>query len=387
MRKNVRWLTALALCLITACTETPKEKPVEKLILTPVTFEALPGWNADKLLEVLPALQRSCGVMLKKSPDQKLSSGGTPQDWVQPCQQLIAETPKNDQESRSFFERWFRPFAASTQAGDQGLFTGYYEAELRGSYQQTGIYQTPLYARPNDLIDVDLGEFKKDLKGQRIVGKVDGSKLKPYDERKTIAEGSLKERAKPLVYVSDPVDAFFLEVQGSGRVTLDHGDVLRLGYDGTNGRAYTAIGKAMADMQLLERPITMKDIRAWLKAHPLREQEIMNLNSSYIFFRVIEGEGPIGAMGLPLTPHRSMAVDPTHVALGTPLWLNIKDGEGAPLQKMVVAQDTGGAIKGAIRGDFFWGYGETAEKQAGSMQSQGQYYLLLPKSVIIDVEK
>ncbi len=378
-----KWAPAFAgvtaLLLLSSCAETPKTG-AEKITLTPAAFSDLAGWSSDKISEAAPALARSCRVIAKKAPDSALGVAGQASDWLSPCADLAANPPQDDAAARAFFERWFRPYAASGNSGSDGLFTGYYEAELHGTAQQSGAYHTPLYARPDDLIDVDLGEFKKDLHGQHIVGKVEGRKLKPYDDRAKITAGSLAHRAQPLLWVDDPVDAFFLEVQGSGRVRMDDGHIMRMGYDGANGRAYVAIGRALADMQLLEKPVTMQSIRGWLKAHPERAKEIMNLNPSYVFFKTIDGEGPIGAEGVALTPQRSMAVDPAFVPLGVPLWLDSVDGHGAILQRLMVAQDTGGAIKGPVRGDVFWGFGADAEAQAGAMQGQGRIYLLLPKA-------
>jgi len=219
------------------------------------------------------------------------------------------------------------------------------------------------------------------LSKQSIVGKVDGSKLVPVDDRATIAKGSLSGRAQVLVWLDDPIGAFFLEVQGSGRVRLTDGSILPVGYDGANGRAYVAIGKALADRGDLQRPVTMPAIRSWLSAHPAQTQQAMNINPSYVFFRRLPNDNVLGAQGVALTPTRSLAVDPAYVPLGVPVWLDSVDSRGATLRRLLIAQDTGGAIKGAVRGDFFWGAGDEAATQAGAMQSRGRYFLLLPKSV------
>jgi membrane-bound lytic murein transglycosylase A len=288
--------------------------------------------------------------------------------------------PDDDASARAFFETWFRAYAVAGADGENGLFTGYYEAELHGALHRGGRYQTPLYARPHDLLTADLGAFKTEWKGQHLTGKVEGNHFVPYDDRASIAKGSLKARAKVLAWVDDPADAFFLAVQGSGRVRLANNHVLRLGYDQANGRAYVAIGRALADSGALQRPVTMQAIRVYLAAHPDRAAEVMNLNPSYVFFRTLKGDQPIGAEGVELTPLRSLATDPAFIALGSPVWLDTTDGKGASLQRLMIAQDTGGAIKGAVRGDVFWGYGADAEAQAGAMQSRGQYFVLLPKT-------
>jgi membrane-bound lytic murein transglycosylase A len=369
MKRRYGTVLFLLSLFLSSCAETPPAQ--EKIILTSVAFTDLPGWSSDHVSEALPALQRSCAVLIK-SPKAK--------DWTSLCAELETLPSHDDAAAWKFFENQFQPYAVASSKESDGLFTGYYEPQLRASLQQVGAYQTPLFARPDDLIAVDLGEFKNDLKGQHIVGKVDGHKLKPYDDRTTITNGSLTKRAQALAFVDDPVDAFFLAVQGSGTLQLTDGSMMRVGYDGANGRAYVAIGRALADQGLIEKPVTMQKIRDWLKTHPDRNAEIMNLNPSYVFFKKIEGDGPVGAEGVALTPQRSLAADPAFVALGTPVWLDTTDGSNAPLQRLVVAQDTGGAIKGVLRGDFFWGAGDDAAMQAGTMQSKGRIYLLLPKT-------
>ena len=258
--------------------------------------------------------------------------------------------------------------------------------ELRGSLQRVGAFTTPLYARPVDRIDADLSAFKSDLKGQHIVGKVSGDHFVPYDDRAAIAAGSLDKRAAVIAWVDDPADAFFLEVQGSGLIRMTDGGILPVGYDGANGRAYVAIGRVLADRGDIARPVTMPAIRAWLRAHHDQAQEIMNQNPSYVFFRRLPTKDPLGAEGVALTPGRSMAVDAAFIPLGAPVWLDTVDGQNVKLQRLMIAQDTGGAIKGPVRGDFFWGAGDSAATQAGTMQSRGRYFVLLPKAVTPDVE-
>jgi membrane-bound lytic murein transglycosylase A len=362
----------LFVLFLSACATEPTPSTAPKRVLAPVSFGDLPGWRSDAVAEALPAFRRSCDKLAHKP------------DWAKPCAALAALHEGDHQAARSFFETWFRPYAASDNGNSDGLFTGYYEAELRGSTERMGRYKTPIYARPSDLIAVDLGDFKSEWKGKHLVGKTVGQKLKPYDDRATIVRGSLNNRASILAYVDDPVSAFFLAVQGSGRIRLEDGRILRIGYDGANGREYVAIGRKLADSGDLPKPVTMQSIRAWLAAHPDRADEAMNWNPSYVFFRVLQGDGPIGAQNVALTARRSLAVDPAFVALGTPVWLDSADGDGNVLQRLMIAQDTGGAIKGVVRGDVFWGFGAEAEAKAGPMQSRGRYFLLLPKTVKSD---
>lgn len=364
--KNTSLIAAVFLLLLAGCATKPTEP---QRVLTPVDFSELFGWQADNINEALPALRRSCGKIAQKA------------EWSQPCSALGNLNDNDPETARRYFETWFRPYAVSDNGNAAGLFTGYYEAELHGSLLRYGQYQTPLYAKPGDLITVDLADFSPDWKGKRITGKVVNHKLKPYDDRSEIVKGSLTNRAQIIAWVDDPVAAFFLAVQGSGRINLDTGDVMRVGYDGANGQDYVSIGRQLAESGDLPRPVTMQSIREWMKVHPGRADEVMNMNPSYVFFRILQGEGPIGAEDVALTPRRSLAVDPRYVALGTPVWLDSSDGNNQALQRLMIAQDTGGAIKGVVRGDFFWGFGPEAEAKAGPMQSKGRYYVLLPKSV------
>jgi membrane-bound lytic murein transglycosylase A len=388
-------LSLFSLLLLTAC--STKSGP-DHMDLEPVSFNDLPGWQDDHVAEAIPVFARSCEAIMKK-PDASFGVAGTVHDWQAPCAALAQNQPTDNQAAREFFEHWFRPYATSGNNGEDGLFTGYYEADLRGSWTKTDRYQYPLWAKPRDLVSADLGKFKTDLKGQHIVGKVDQADFVPYDERAEIEQNSLDQRARPLLWVDDQVDAFFLGIQGSGRVHMTDGETVHVGYDGTNGRPYVAIGRALTKMGEFASfgcagsagstaknctPITMQLLRGWLEEHPDRAQQVMNLNPSYVFFHMLDTQGPIGSENVALTPLRSLAVDPAFVPLGAPVWLATETPEGEPFDHLLVAQDTGGAIKGAVRGDVFWGAGPTAEKEAGAMQSQGRYFLLLPKDVQVN---
>ena len=272
--RSARRLAALgAVLLVAACAtsapppSTPSAKaPAERLTLTPVGFDALPGWAADRQSAALPALAKSCGALTRKTTATLAGTlAGTGADWQPVCAALPDVPPGDDAAARAFLTRWFQPYAASADGKADGLFTGYYEPELRGARQQGGPYQTPLYARPGDLVTVDLGSFLPELKGKHIAGKVAQGKLAVYDDRAAIAGGSLTGRAEPLLWVDDPTDAFFLEVQGSGRVQLADGSLVTVGYDAANGRHYTAIGGALAARGAIDKPVTMHKIRGWLR--------------------------------------------------------------------------------------------------------------------------
>ena len=350
----------ILLFLLSSCAGVDKEKA--ELVLKPASFRDLPGWQDDHQEQALVAFAKSCGRILKHDPDDKFGPvGGTYGDWQPACHALPLP---GTQQARAYFEQWFKPYRATFDGrADEGLFTGYYEPTLHGAPVKSGAYAFPLYKRPDDLVMVDLGEFRDELKGQRIAGRVIDAHLKPYEDRKQITEGNWPHNDQALVWVSDPVDAFFLHIQGSGRVDFADGSHMRVGYDGQNGYPYYAIGRELVKRGIMDKDaVSLQSIRAWLEAHPDEAQEIMDLNKSYVFFKVLTGDAPLGGEGLELTPGRSMAVDRTRISYGIPLWTDIDppvDSE-PPLRRLMVAQDTGGAITGAVRGDVFWGSGDRA---------------------------
>jgi membrane-bound lytic murein transglycosylase A len=262
-----------------------------------------------------------------------------------------------------------------------GRFTGYYEPEIFVSRSKHGAFQTPVYGRPDDLVTVDLGAFRPSLAGERIAGRVEDGKLVPYAARAEIASNGLSH-ARVLFYANDPIELFFLHIQGSGRVTFDDGSHARVSYAAQNGQIYTAIGKTLIARGVPREGMSLQVIRAWLKSHPAEAMDVMNTDASYIFF----AEEPVGdaalgakgAQGVPLTPLASLAVDPRSHALGTPLYV---DGP-YPLGRLFIAQDIGGAIRGPVRGDVYFGFGNKAEANAGTMNQTGRFYALLPKPVV-----
>ncbi len=363
------------------------------LRLGQVSFAELKGWAANDPKAALEAFRRSC-VALSTRPDTAPLGGvnyaGTAGDWRQLCLAASAIPAEDAQTVRAFFEAEFIPYRV-TQSSGLGLFTGYYEPQLKGSRTKHGPYQTPLYGIPGDLVNVDLGLFRDTLKGQRIVGQVANGRLVPYPARSAIESTGLPQ-AKPLLYVDDPVDAFFLQIQGSGRVVLDDGSVVRAAYAAQNGRAYTAIGAVLIQRGELKREeVSMQSIRAWLTAHPEEAPQIMNANASYVFFTEQALGDPIlgaaGAQGVPLTPEASLAVDLSLHALGVPVWLEMMAPDPDPtmpdrtFERLLIMQDTGGAIRGPVRGDVYWGYSADAASIAGRMRSEGAMTVFLPKAV------
>ena len=339
------------------------------------------GWAESDASAGLAAFRRSCEALAKLSDDAPLGGAGyagTAGDWRSVC--ATADMPGG---ARAFFETNFVPYRVI--AAGEGFFTGYYEPELKGSRTRHGPYQTPLYGVPSDLIGVDLGLFRENLRGQRLAGRVVDGRLVPYATRAEIAREGLPP-ADELLYVDDPVDAFFLQVQGSGRVLLDDGSVVRAAYAGQNGHTYTAIGAVLVrwgELQLED--VSMQSIRAWIAAHPERREELFDNNASYVFFSAQAlGDPNLGAngtQGVPLTPEASIAVDATTHPLGAPMWLETMVPDAAPFRRLVVAQDTGGAIRGVVRADIYWGFGARAGEIAGRMRSTGSLTVLLPRGV------
>ncbi|MEX2618495.1 MAG: murein transglycosylase A [Alphaproteobacteria bacterium] len=385
-RSLARFLTAvLALAfLVVACTKPPVPKP-ETVVLTPVTFGLLPGWRADRQGEALVALRKSCVSPKPGRIDATPPVAILAADWAGPCQAAQGLDIADDAAVRAFFERWFRPYRVANGDRTTGLFTGYFEAELRGARQKDGRYTVPLYRLPDDHVTVDLSKFDPSLAGKRIVGRVESGRLEPYYARGDIDGGALSGKVQELIWVDDAIDVFVLHVQGSGRVILPDGNVVRIGYAGNNGLPYRSIGRELIDRGALPAGgASWGDIRRWIETNRDQAAALLAVNPRYIFFREVEGDGPIGAAGVALTPRRSLAVDPRFVPYGAPVWLdtNWPNAPEKPLRRLMIAQDTGSAIRGPIRGDFFWGYGAEALSFAGRMKSQGAYFLLLPRAAV-----
>lgn len=368
---------------------TPKKEEQPAMQLKAVSFSDIDGWGQDDPTLALAAFKRSCAVFAKKPadrvvkpalPDQK---SGFYRDWQKICDAQGYLFEPDGATIRLFFENWFTPYAVTSGEEPEGLFTGYYESAVRGSYTRSDVYRYPLHLRPDDLVMVYLGKFRDELKGRRIAGRVVGGQLIPFETRSDIVDGQMKRGSEyEFVYLDNAVDAFFLQIQGSGRVNMDDGNVLRVGYSAQNGHPYYAIGRELIKRgHLTKQSVSLQSIRGWLEANPDQADEIMNTNKSYVFFRPLEGAGPIGAQNVALTEGRSLAVDRSLMPFGVPVFLDAQAPveDENPVQRLMIAQDTGGAIRGAVRGDVFWGYGDLAEKRAGHMKSKGRYWVLLPR--------
>jgi membrane-bound lytic murein transglycosylase A len=376
-------LAFVALLALQGC--RPAEPPrAPDLTLTPLEITGLAGWHDDRHAEALLAFRRSCTKVAAAAGDRPLAAHpafGTTGDWQRLCN-AAGTVGSGDAAARRFFESRFVPHLAGDNGDPEGLFTGYYEPELKGSPVAHGGYQIPLYQPPPEMVAIDLGAFRAEWQGRDLVGRVQDGRVIPMPSRAEIDAGALAGRRLELLWVEDPVAAFFFHIQGSGRVMLDDGRLVRVGYAGKNGHPYVAVGAELVRRGALAREaVSMQAIRAWLRRHPDQASTVMNLNPSYVFFRIVDGDGPVGSQGVVLTPERSLAVDRAFVPLGTPAWLETADplDPARPLRRLVVAQDTGGAIKGPVRGDLFWGAGPRAEAAAGTMNARGRYVLLLPR--------
>ncbi len=335
--------------------------------LRPVAFADIPGWSDGDLTPALAAFRRSCKTILAQRPDKAAGYGRTVADWGAAC---AASARYRD--PRRFFEGNFRAYAIGP-----GLVTGYYEPLLTASRGRHGRYQTPIYGRPSDLINVDLGLFRPEWKGEAIAGRIAGRRLVPYPTRAQI-DSDPPAGAPVLFYGDDPISVFFLHIQGSGRVRLDDGSVLRVTYDSQNGQPYTPVGRVLiAQYGLPREGMSMQVIRAWLKAHPSQMRKVLESDASYVFFKEAPiGDarlGPPGSEGVALTPGASIAIDPRFNPFGLPVFLS---GDG--LSALTVAQDTGGAIRGAVRADLFYGFGPAAELAAGGLKAHPDFFILLP---------
>jgi membrane-bound lytic murein transglycosylase A len=361
-------ITLLTFLLFSGCFERSAKPKImfqklPKTYLIKSSFESLPNWENENHDEALLNFINSC--QSKKTRD---------------IYKKLCKKAKNTKDAKLFIENEFEPFMINTKDSKKdGLLTGYYEAQLNGSLTKTKKFKYPIYNTPKDLIVVKLDSLYPELKNYRLRGKiVDGNKLIPYDARE---EGSLEEnkQAEVICYTDSKIDLFFLEIQGSGRVILQNNKTIFLGYDNQNGHRYSSIGKYLLKIGALKKEeISLQSIKAWLKRNPLRVNEVLNYNKSLVYFKQRKKQAS-GSLGLCLTPYRSIAVDRNYIPLGSMLYLNAKI-EDKSLNKIVLAQDTGGAIKGAIRADIFLGYGDNAMEIAGKLKSNLKLWILLPKN-------
>ena len=359
-----------------------------------VGWAELPGWANDDLRGVWTTFLRNCaGLMRPTAVNLAGPTRATPRAWQPVCAAATdparGPTANNPESVRKFLQTWLAPWRLEGGDGKpaSNIVTGYYEPLVQGSRKQGGVYQWPLYTVPSDLLTIDLGKVYPELAGKRVRGKLEGNRVVPYDSRASLEASGRKPPV--VVWVNDPVDNFFLQVQGSGRVQLndgpDAGQTIRVAYADHNGHPYVSIGKWLADKGELQLAQTsMQNIRAWAKSNPRRVPEMLNANPALVFFKeepITDPEiGPKGAYGVPLMAQRSIAVDTNFVPLGAPVFLaTTQPASTQTMNRLVFAQDTGTAIKGAARADFYWGFGDAAGALAGRMKQTGQMWVLWPK--------
>ncbi|MEO1150171.1 MAG: murein transglycosylase A [Pseudomonadota bacterium] len=378
----------------------------------------VPGWTDANTLEAIDTFLRSCAAHANRSDDTPANPvaavgplakarigdaefSGTLAHWRPACRAAATlNSNVSPAVARSFFEDHFvfvriltRP-EPSAPAHETGLLTGYFEPVYAASDQPTEAFSAPVYARPIDLVDIDLGRFREDLAGTRLAGRLSGSRLMPFESRAEINDGALLETTAVLAWLN-PDDAFFLQIQGSGVLKFADGRIMRVGYAGQNGHPYTAIGKPLIERGILTREtVSLQSIRDWLaNADPASARALREENASFVFFRILDtlpdpSLGPLGAQGVQLTPSVSLAVDRRYHAMGTPIWVSYDhapdgtDGAGESVRRLMIAQDTGGAIRGPVRGDVFWGRGPAAKVAAGTMRAQTSFIALIPRPAV-----
>jgi membrane-bound lytic murein transglycosylase A len=386
---RTRGMGALCLCALLALAGCESVRPLpapsppppkvappvtgETAVLRQASWNELPHWQEENPALVWEPFLRSCSTLRSKDA------------WREVCTAAESAEHPDPDTARRFFERNFTPFQLSSGEGnDEGLITGYYEPLLKGSRNFSTRYRFPVFGVPDDLLVIDLTELYPELKGMRLRGRLDGQRVVPYYDRAQIHQGQGALAGKQLAWVDDPIELFFLQIQGSGRITLDTGEIIRVGFADQNGHPYRSVGRLLVERgELSLEKASMQGIKTWARQNPDKLAELLNQNASYVFFRELPSElpGPLGALGVPLTARRSVAVDARFVPLGAPVYISTTwPLSSRPLSRLMFAQDTGGAIRGAVRADFFWGFGEEAAHEAGRMKQPLKMWVLLPNT-------
>ncbi|HAF43945.1 MAG: transglycosylase [Sideroxydans sp. GWF2_59_14] len=372
------WLV-LSLSLSLAACQAPPPVEIKPPIGKPAPdfmisqWEALPDWLMQDLSASWPALLQSCKALRLKPV------------WLPICA-AAAKVDRDDlMAQRTFYETWFTPYQVFNPDGtDTGLVTGYYEPLIKGCRKKSERCPYPIYAPPEDMLEVDMGELYPQFRGQRVRGRLQGKRVVPYFNRAEIDAGNANVlQGRELFWAENEVELFFLQIQGSGRIELEDGTRVKIGYADQNGHPYTSIGKKLIDLgELKPEQASMQGIKNWAEKNPERLFTLLGHNPSYVFFRELPDHlsAPLGALGVPLTEEYSIAVDPRIIPLGVPVFLaTTRPNSAEPLNRLMFAQDTGGAIRGAVRADFYWGFGEIAAIRAGSMKQSGKMWVLFPR--------
>lgn len=379
---------------VAGCALPPPSSPGKPPImaLEPVPLESLPGFQSSDLTAGFAAFQESCAELLTLPADQELggsglaqSLAGTAGQWSNACTAARAVSASNGAAIRAFLNRYLAAYRVSANDNSTMQFSGYFEPIVEGSLRESARYNVPLYGRPHDLVQADLGQFRPSLSGHLVAGRVRDGQLIPYFTRAEIAAGALEGRHLEIAWLADSVDAFVLDIEGAGRIRLRDGGIVRVGYDGENGQPYVPIGRILSDRgDIPKDAITLSGIVGWLNAHPSEAQAVMDENSSYVFLRILNGIpselGPPGALGVPLAPARALAVDHNAIPLGALMWIATTEPQGdKKLQQLLVAEDIGGALATPLHVDIFFGAGKDAAARAGAMNHEGGAWLLLPR--------
>ncbi len=362
------FLFALATTFFTGCSQKIEQKPhISKANLEKVAWEDLDGFEEDNLSLSFEVFKKACTKSMRYDNLRDICNKALETQTLQP---------------KDFFIEYFSPYKLiGENNAEDGLITGYYEPLLKGSLTQTDKYKYPIYKTPEDLLTIDLSSIYPELKKYRLRGKLVGNKVIPYGSREEL-ETHTKDNLEAICYVDDKIDLFFLHIQGSGKVQLDTGEIINIGYSGQNGRAYYAIGRKLIEDGYIEKEnISLQSIKQWLEENPEKMDEVLNLNESYVFFQK-SAKSATGSLGVPLTAKRNLAVDRNYIPLGFPVFIDTTNPlDETPIKQLMVAADTGGAIKGEIRADFFCGHGKEAEKMAGKMKQKGSLYILIPNKI------
>ena len=364
----------------------------DQLKLTKVKWSDLPGWADDKHYEAVPAFIVSCVKLAELKDDDPVGHdghGGKAKQWRRACEKAGKLKQGDHKAARAFFESEFVPFEAAGKSGPVGKLTGYFVQEINASRKKAGKYQIPIVARPPDLVMIDLSKFIRDAHGRRIWGRHDDTgSVVPYFTRSEIRKGALAKHKLEIMYADDPVDVLFAHIEGSAKAIMDDGTTVWLEFDGKNGRNYRGVGAVLKEKGVLKDPYngTMPGIRKWFADNPTKFDEVVDNNTSFVFFKESKVPGAVGSQGVILTPRRSMAIDRAFIAQSTPIWVdtkapNVGKPGTSPWRQLLIAQDTGGGILGAVRGDIYWGDDAAAEELGGRMGGEGRYWLLLPKGV------
>ncbi len=359
-----------------------------ELHLRRVPFNQLPGWDDTDTTNSLKAFNISCRFFLKQKPDTPVGSSClalSAQDWYPACRAALLVDPTSSKQAKTFFEHWFLPVQFFNNKPVQGLFTGYYVAQLHGSLTKTTHYNVPVYRTPDNLLTIDLRLFDLALTNHQLIGRLEGSRIVPFYTRNEIDRGAISKSASVIVWVDNPVDRLFMEIQGSGIVRLDDGSHLFLGYSAQNGMHYTPIAHFLIQKGIMTKENqSMQGVREYLKSHPEERDSLISKNESFVFFKTQRQDSAIGVNDIPLTPGYSLAIDRQWIPIGIPIWLKTvkpdhQSNAKTVFQRLMIAQDTGGAIRGIVRGDVFFGAGKKAAAIAGKMNYTGYYWLFLPK--------